>query len=242
MLRSPVASGASILIAEDESVDRALYRRSIDRVIDAAAVVEAETVERALRAVAATRFDLALVDIALGDQSDGGIAVASALSAQPHTALVMISGLDPAVYRPRLFARDIWDYFEKPVDEPSLAAVIARLMARPTADRNPSSGAITIDGLEWDGDLSSEPLWQGSPLGLSQTERRLLAELVLAPDRLARREVLFDCFVRWDRDPRDLRTSLATSIYRLRRAFQRIDPTFDRIEAVGGVGYLWREH
>jgi DNA-binding response OmpR family regulator len=97
-----------------------------------------------------------------------------------------------------------------------------------------------LNDLVWHPERVEPPLWRGKAVWLSQTEQKILVLLVRSPDRLVRREALYDCFERWDRDPRLLRTSLGTAIYQIRKAFTRVDPDFDRIDTVGSAGYLWR--
>lgn len=227
-----------VLIAEDESVDRTFYRGVLSTVVPTAAVVEAPTLSRATAAIKGPPFDLALVDLALAADREAGVRLVQLLKRTPDTAIIVISGLDVATFRPRLFRAQVWDYFDKPVDEASLAAIIRRTLA--TRANVPEGGSHPVPGLELPRDGRTAPSWHGVPIEVSQTDRRVLAELVRTPNRLVRRDVFAECFVRSDRDAERIASSLSTAIYRIRRAFAAVDVGFDRIEAVGSSGYLWK--
>jgi DNA-binding response OmpR family regulator len=229
-----------VLIVEDEAPDRAHHVAAVRDVVPQAEIVEAETMTAALRALEGPPFELALIDLNLRGNRRAGERIVQAMRQIGETAIIVISGLDVDTYRPMVFEHDIWDYFEKPVDAGSLRMVVARSLRRLDADAARQRGPIIVDELVWHPEQVAPPTWRGEPVRLSQTEQKLLVQLVRTPDRLVRRETLYDCFERWDRDPRLLRASLSTAIYQIRKAFTRVDPQFDRIDAVGSVGYLWR--
>lgn len=229
-----------VLIVEDEPLDRAHHAEAVRDVVPQAEIVEAATLSAALRALDGPPFELALVDLNLRGNRRAGERVVQAMRQLGDTAIVVISGLDVDTYRPLVFEHDVWDYFEKPVDAGSLRMVVARSLRRTEAERARAGGQIVLNDLVWHPERVAPPLWRGEAVRLSQTEQKILMQLVRAPDRLIRRETLYDCFERWDRDPRLLRTSLSTAMYQIRKAFTRVDPGFDRIDAVGSVGYLWR--
>ncbi len=229
-----------VLIVEDEAPDRAYHAAAVRDVVPQAEIVESETLSDTLRALDGPPFELALVDLNLRGNRRAGERIVRAMRQLGETAIVVISGLDVDTYRPLMFEYDVWDYFEKPVDSGSLRMVVARSLRRHDAEMARARGPIVVDDLVWHPERVAPPTWRGEPVRLSQTEQKLLVQLVRAPDRLVRRETLYDCFERWDRDPRLLRASLGTAMYQIRKAFMRIDPAFDRIDAVGSVGYLWR--
>lgn len=231
-----------ILIAEDEAPDRAHHAEVVRDVVPSADIVEADSLSAAMQALEGPPFELALLDLNLRGNRRAGERIVKALRQLGDTAIVVISGLDVDTYRPLLFQHDVWDYFEKPVDSGSLRMVVARTLRRggPSLESPRFRGPIVLDDLVWHPERVAPPTWRGEPVRLSQTEQKLLVQLVRSPDRLVRRETLYDCFERWDRDPRLLRNSLSTAIYQIRKAFMRVDPDFDRIDAVGSVGYLWR--
>lgn len=231
----------NVLLVEDHESDRIVYREAVRKVDPTAGIFEATNLSEALSLIDDQPFDLALIDLSLAGDRKAGARVVEALQPHERTMLVVISGLDVATWRPIMFRRQVWDYFEKPIDLGSLAEVIRRAAARAAGRETALVSPNPVRGLDWDQSDLRPPSWRGQPVHLSQTEQRILAELVRTPNVLVKRETLYDCFQRWDRDPGKLRSSLTTAIYELRRAFEAVEPGFDRIVAVGSVGYLWRD-
>jgi two-component system response regulator ChvI len=81
--------------------------------------------------------------------------------------------------------------------------------------------------------------WKGLPVTLTVTEFMMLHALVRYPGHVKTRKQLHQ-----DGYPHDAYVSdrtIDSHIKRLRRKLEEVDPAFDRIETVYGLGYRYRE-
>ncbi|GMR23103.1 MAG: response regulator transcription factor [Acidobacteriota bacterium] len=82
--------------------------------------------------------------------------------------------------------------------------------------------------------------WKDAPLSLTVTEFMLLHALARRPGHVkSRAQLMQECY------PHDAYVSERTidsHVKRLRKKFGRIDPDFDEIDTVYGLGYRYREH
>ncbi len=82
--------------------------------------------------------------------------------------------------------------------------------------------------------------WKEAPLSLTVTEFMLLHALARRPGHVkSRARLMEECY------PHDAYVSERTidsHVKRLRKKFARIDPDFDEIDTVYGLGYRYREH
>ena len=81
--------------------------------------------------------------------------------------------------------------------------------------------------------------WKGAPVSLTVTEFMMLHALVRHPGHVKTRKQLHQ-----DGYPHDAYVSdrtIDSHIKRLRRKFEEVDPEFDRIETVYGLGYRYKE-
>jgi two-component system response regulator ChvI len=81
--------------------------------------------------------------------------------------------------------------------------------------------------------------WKGEKVVLTVTEFRLLETLATRPGVIKSRDVLMDAAYE-DQVYVDDRT-IDSHIKRLRKKFKMVDPTFDRIDTLYGMGYRFRE-
>ena len=214
------------------------HERVVEEVVPDAHINEAQTLAEARQAIASTSFDLAIVDLNLHGDRHAGQEVISAIKQKGQTAIVVISGLDVETFRPLLYAAEVWDYFEKPMDVRSLKLVIGRILQV----RSPQSSSVvgpTLPYLDW-ADRLEKPRWKGRKVNLSISERKVLSLLIKRPNEIVPYADLFDASENWDRDPDRLRRSLTTMISEIRQQFREFDPDFDNIVAASKVGYLWR--
>ena len=78
--------------------------------------------------------------------------------------------------------------------------------------------------------------WQGEPVALTVTEFWLVHALARVPGHVKSRDQLMDAA----KIVVDAGT-ITSHIKRIRRKFHRIDPAFDEIDTVHGMGYRWRQ-
>ncbi len=182
--------------------------------------------------------DLALVEIGLADDVDGGFALCRELRAlSPSLPILFLSARDSdfdIVAGLRLGADD---YLTKDVSLPHLSARIAALFRRSDLATAPPStedvlarGPLTIDLKRLAVD------WVGRRVDLTLTEFWMVHALARHPGHVKDRDGLM-------RDARIVvdDATVTSHVKRIRKKFAAVDPAFDRIETVYGMGYRWRD-
>ncbi len=225
-----------IAIVEDEPAIRANYADALRR-----HGYEVATYSSGPEALAAFRTrlpDLTLVDIGLGDDVDGGFALTRELRALSATVpIIFLSARDSdfdIVAGLRLGADD---YLTKDVSLPHLAARIAALFRRsellsapPATEDLVERGPLSLDVKR----LSAQ--WKGNRVDLTLTEFWMVHSLARHPGHVKDRDALMrDANIVVDD------STITSHVKRIRRKFQAVDPAFDRIATVYGMGYRWGE-
>mgnify|MGYP000429287815 CR=1 FL=1 len=186
--------------------------------------------------LAASPPDLAILDIGLGAEFDGGFELCRQLRGKSSTLpIIFLTARDSefdAVSGLRLGADD---YLTKDISLPHLMARIAALFRRLDALKQPHSteGRITRGDLEIDSDRMVV-LWQGQPVGLTVTEFWLVHAMARYPGHVKNRQQLMDAAQAVLDD-----NTITSHIKRIRRKFVAIDASFNAIETVYGMGYRW---
>jgi len=182
---------------------------------------------------------LALVDIGLGDEVDGGFTLTRELRAMSATLpIIILSARDSdfdIVAGLRLGADD---YLTKDASLPHLAARIAALFRRsdlagasPDAEDIVTRGPLTLDVKRLTAD------WHRKRVDLTLTEFWMVHSLARYPGHVKDRDALMrDASIVVDD------STITSHVKRIRRKFQAVDPTFDRIATVYGMGYRWSSH
>jgi DNA-binding response OmpR family regulator len=134
------------------------------------------------------------------------------------------------------------DYVTKPFSTRVLLARVSALLRREAlrggASESPTSTVLERDGLRLDPERL-EARFRSKLLSVTLTEFRLAEALLKRPGMVQTRERLLDQ-IRGD-DSVVAARIIDTYVRRLRRKLEEIDPKFDRIETVVGVGYRWAD-
>jgi two-component system, OmpR family, response regulator len=223
-----------IAIVEDEPAIRANYAEVLQR-----QGYEVAAYAKRTDALAAFRMrlpDLALIDIGLGEDVDGGFTLCRELRALSATVPILFltardSDFD-VVAGLRLGADD---YMTKDVSLPHLTARIAALFRRsdllnaPTAtDDVLTRGALTLDVKR----LTAQ--WNGRRVDLTLTEFWMVHALARFPGHVKDRDgLMHDARIVVDD------STITSHVKRIRRKFAALDAKFDRIDTVYGMGYRW---
>jgi two-component system OmpR family response regulator len=225
-----------IAIVEDEPALRENYAASLARA--GYAVKTYGNRSLAMQAFKVRLPDLAIIDIALEDEAEGGFDLCRDLRAlSAELPIVFLTARDSeldAVSGLRLGADD---FLTKDVSLPHLAARVAALFRRIDALRRPDNvadvlrrGLLSIDGEKM------QTTWKNVPVTLSLTEFWIVHALARNPGHVKNRQQLMDAAnVVLDDD------TITSHIKRMRRKFQAVDPGFDAIQTVYGMGYRWVE-
>jgi two-component system OmpR family response regulator len=223
-----------IAIVEDEPALRANVAEALARQgYDVAAFA---TRAEALDAFRTRLPDLALIDIGLADDIDGGFELCRALRAMSATLpIIFLSARDSEfdiVAGLRLGADD---YVTKDTSLPHLAARIAALFRRSDLASQPAG----VEDLVTRGPLSLDlkrltVRWRDRPVDLTLTEFWMVHALARFPGHVKDRDALM-------REARIVvdDSTITSHVKRIRRKFQAVDDGFDRIASVYGMGYRW---
>jgi two-component system, OmpR family, response regulator ChvI len=137
------------------------------------------------------------------------------------------------------------DYISKPFSQRLLLARIKAILRRQDLARSEAApNAEEEQELILRGRLSMDParhkvLWAGKDVTLTVTEFLILQALALRPGVVKNRNQLLDAAYQEDVYVDD--RTIDSHIKRIRRKFRAVDPDFDAIETLYGVGYRFEE-
>jgi two-component system OmpR family response regulator len=182
--------------------------------------------------------DLVILDIGLGEEVEGGFDMCRELRAQSATLpIIFLTARDSdfdTISGLRLGADD---YLTKDISIPHILARIAALFRRTDALKNNSHAAeqlISHGALAVNADRLTIH-WHDQPVPLTLTEFWMVHALARRPGHVKNRDQLMkDANVYVDD------TTVTSHIKRIRKKFREVDPEFDHIETVYGMGYRWR--
>jgi two-component system OmpR family response regulator len=224
-----------IVIVEDEAAIAANYRDALQRrgfrvSIHPDRVSASTAFDRALP-------DLAIIDVGLGDDIEGGFELCRELRSQsPELPIVFLTARDSELDIISGLRLGADDYLTKDISQEHMLARIVALFRRVQALRQPEQTEhVLIRGAL---EINSErmtALWDGNDLALTVTEFWIVHALAQHPGHVRNRQQLMAAAnVVLDDN------TITSHIKRIRRKFQRLDPDFDAIETAYGMGYRWR--
>lgn len=225
-----------IAIVEDDPAIRANYAEALRR-----HGYEVGAYASRAEAIAAFRLrlpDLALIDIGLGDEYDGGFALCRelrALSARLPIVFVTARDSDFDVVAGLRMGAD--DYLTKDASLPHLLARIAALFRRVEAmqEARPVEEVLERGGLRLDLKRMTAS-WNGRDVELTLTEFWMVHALAKHPGHVKDREQLMkEASIVVDD------STITSHIKRIRRKFVAVDAGFAQIDTVYGMGYRWRQ-
>src|SRR5215467_3630252 len=225
-----------IAIVEDEADIRDNYAAAFTR--EGYAVRCYANRAQAIAAFAARLPDLAVIDISLADEPEGGFELCRQLRAlSAELPIIFLTARDSeldAVSGLRLGADD---FLTKDLSLAHLTPRVNALFRRVDALRRPAAAAQVLrrGSLSLDAERM-EVEWNGEPVVLSLTEFWIVHALAQHPGHVKNRQQLMDAAnVVLDDN------TITSHVKRIRRKFQSIDPKFDAVQTVYGMGYRWVE-
>jgi two-component system OmpR family response regulator len=225
-----------IAIVEDEPAIRDNYAAAFTR--EGYAVRTYANRADAMTAFHARLPDLAVIDISLQDEPEGGFELCRQLrSLSAELPIIFLTARDSeldAVSGLRLGADD---FLTKDLSLAHLIARVNALFRRVEALRRPHEasqvirrGALTLDAER----MHVE--WEGKVVLLSLTEFWIVHALARHTGHVKNRQQLMDAAnVVLDDN------TITSHVKRIRRKFQSLDPRFDAVQTVYGMGYRWVE-
>ncbi|WP_105187805.1 proteobacterial dedicated sortase system response regulator [Pseudoalteromonas sp. T1lg48] len=180
--------------------------------------------------------DLAIVDIGLGNEIDGGFLLCQSLRARSQTLpIIFLTARDSEIDTVCGLRMGADDYLTKDISMAHLAARIGALFRRVEAQGSPNEQDDTLvqDKLE----LNLNRLrasWLGQAVDLTVTEFWMVHSLAKRPGHVkSRDELMSDAKIYVDD------STITSHVKRIRRKFQALDAQFDCIDTVYGMGYRW---
>ena len=224
-----------IAIVEDEPAIRANYAEALRRHGFEVAAYAGRS--DALASMKTRLPDLALIDIGLGSEVDGGFALCRELRALSATLpIIFLTARDSdfdIVAGLRLGADD---YLTKDVSLPHLLARIAALFRRAELAGMPEEPVERLERGPLALDLKRFSVsWRGMAVPLTLTEFWMVHALAKFPEHVKSRDQLMrDANLVVDDG------TITSHIKRIRRKFLEADAAFDAIDTVYGMGYRWK--
>lgn len=228
--------GRSIAIVEDEPAIRANYADALRR---QGYEVAAYANRREAMAGVQTRLpDLAIIDIGLEDEIDGGFTLCRDLRAKSEKlAIIFLTARDSDFDTVAGLRMGADDYLTKDVSLPHLLARISALFRRmdAVATRADADEILTRGNLTLDLKRMSAS-WAGHAVPLTLTEFWMVHALAKFPGHMKDRDHLMSEAKLTVDD-----ATITSHIKRIRKKFVALDSAFDAIETLYGMGYRWKE-
>lgn len=224
-----------IAFVEDDPAIRANYSDALRKHGFEVSVYAARA--EALSAFRTRLPDLALIDIGLGSDVDGGFALCRELRALSATLpIIFLTARDSdfdVVAGLRLGADD---YLTKDVSLPHLMARIAALFRRADLASEPKAVEERLERGPLMLDLKRFSVsWRASAVPLTLTEFWMVHALARHPEHVKNRDQLMrEANLVVDDG------TITSHIKRIRRKFQAVDSQFDAIDTAYGMGYRWK--
>lgn len=222
----------TILVVEDDSQVRESLRLGLAD--EGWEVCEAWDRESLFRQIEHRRIDLVTLDLTLG--SEDGLELALEIRKRLNLPILMISGRSEPFDRVRGLECGADDYIVKPFH---IREVVLRIRKVLEAYSRPVSAEATVlfDHSEFDLKRQIVRHLDGSPVDLTETERKLLELFVRHPGRVLSRDDISQALFARDWSPLD--RTIDGHVARLRR---KIEPAGEKpllIRSVRGVGYVF---
>jgi two-component system response regulator ChvI len=188
--------------------------------------------------------DLAILDVKMPRMD--GMEVLRLLRRTSDLPVIILTSKDEEIDEILGFNLGADDYMHKPFSQRLLIERVKAVLRRAGADEEEAQNPLSEAGARAlkRGKLTLDParhdcLWEGRPVKLTVTEFLLLQSLAQRPGFVKSRDNLMDAAYD-DQVYVDDRT-IDSHIKRMRKKFREVDPEFDSIETLYGVGYRYRE-
>ncbi|OAN11486.1 DNA-binding response regulator [Photobacterium jeanii] len=181
--------------------------------------------------------DLAIIDIGLQDEIDGGFTLCQGLRAlSPTLPIIFLTARDSDFDTVCGLRMGADDYLTKDISLPHLIARIAALfrrsdlMAAPATEQESllERGHLSIDKNRM------QVCWKEKSIELTVTEFWMVYALAKRPGHVkSRQDLMTEAQVVVDD------STITSHVKRIRKKFLQSDTDFDRIDTVYGMGYRW---
>lgn len=225
-----------IAFVEDDTVVRENYSEALER--EGFSVSAYKNRSEAEAAFSDKLPELAILDIQLEDERDGGFTLCKFLRKRSDTIpIIFLTALDKDMDRVSGMRLGAIDYMLK--DTTTLDFLPVRIKAlfdwldkikKPSLEESDIvCGPLTLNG------ESNEVFWNDVPVHLPLAEFWVLQSLVKRPGNLKSHEQLRQAGNITSYQP----NAIVATVKRIRGKFKEIDPDFDCIKTEYGMGYRW---
>jgi two-component system response regulator ChvI len=198
----------------------------------------------ALKAIGENPPDLGVFDIKMPGMD--GMELLRRLRESSSVPVIFLTSKDDEVDEALGLAMGADDYITKPFSQRLLIARIRAILRRQELERGDGTASATEPEpapLER-GHLTMDParhkvLWDGRVVSLTVTEFLILETLAQRPGVVKTRNQLLD--IAYSDDVYVDDRTIDSHIKRIRRKFRAVDPAFDSIDTLYGVGYRFDE-
>lgn len=223
-----------IAIVEDEAAIRENYKEVLQQ--QGYSVQAYANRPSAMQAFTTRLPDLAIIDIGLENEIDGGFTLCQSLRAMSsQLPIIFLTARDSdfdTVCGLRLGADD---YLSKDVSFPHLIARLAALFRRSEIQENSTQHAQLIEHGHLSIDVNRiQVYWKNQPIELTVTEFWMVHALAKHPGHVRSRQALMQDAKIYVDD-----STITSHVKRIRKKFIAQDDTFDCIDTVYGMGYRW---
>ena len=227
----------TIALVEDDDLLRANYTKALER--DGYRVNSYCSRPEATAAFANKLPDLAILDIMLQDEMEGGFDLCRELRQQsPTIPIIFLTARDSDLDRVSGLRLGAWDYLTKntttldflPVRISALFKIVESLSNNHAPD---SDQILKVEELviHWE---RKQVFWKDKLIDLTLTEFWLLHALAKNPGHVKSHDQLMAAA-----NVVVTGNAITAHIRRIRDKFREIDPTFDSIRTEYGMGYRW---
>lgn len=223
-----------IAIVEDEPALQANYSEVLERYGYAVSIYG-----NRIDAMTAFRLklpELAIIDVGLGDEIEGGFELCRELrSMAPTLPIVFLTARDSELDTISGLRLGADDYLTKDISLEHLVARVVALFRRLDAFSQPDlpEDIVTTGDLSIDLKRMSAN-WKSAAVALSVTELWMVHALARHPGHVKSRQQLMDAASVVLDD-----ATITSHIKRIRKKFLQVDAGFDCIETAYGMGYRW---
>ena len=224
-----------IAIVEDETAIAANYRDALQRRGFRVSVHHDRN--SASSAFGAQLPDLAIIDIGLGEEIEGGFELCRELrSLSPELPIVFLTARDSELDIISGLRLGADDYLTKDISQAHMLARIVALFRRVRALQAPEVREdILQQGLLLLNRQRMTVHWQDAPVELTVTEFWMVYALAQHPGHVKNRQQLMDAAnVVLDDN------TITSHIKRIRKKFTGLDGEFRAIDTAYGMGYRWK--
>jgi two-component system OmpR family response regulator len=226
----------NIAIVEDEPAIRDNYSAAFSR--QGYKVSGYSDRKQALEAFSVRLPDLVIIDVNLGDETEGGFDLCRELRTRsPELPIIFLTAMDSELDVISGLRLGADDYLTKDISISQILARVGALFRRVEALSQPVTNEqkLVQGQLELDVDRLSAH-WAGKKIPLSLTEFWLIHALARFPGHVKNRQQLMDAANTVLDD-----NTITSHIKRIRHKFCEVDAGFEAIETVYGMGYRWVE-